>query len=1193
MKMCDSKIFVVTGLVFLMLSSTCLSPITLADKNNNVTCDIGFDKGPSSLPVVPLEKTTFIGFDKETLLDDYAYLACVPTAVFQNDEKLYSHPLLFFEDEYKYEEDKERSLNARQGLDYFMEDWMSYCNDELDQMTIINVPMDKVSQWAAKQYIEIEGNNPFYLAKQIALQDWSYSDNAVIAVIEEEYEKPSILTEGEIPGTLKAYDIDKQHFTARLPEIGAAGGTSTFFDVTDKNYKYLSVKLGWSEKTLDYDLQLSDTKLGMLDISMRDFEEQNNKGVFEITGAFIHHYGKWRASITAVPKKSADMKNSAIIEDINNNLKDSLKSMVRTITNTGDLDITFYPGTIVKLPKTPFGCRDINFKLEWSHPNIRLGFTVLDPSGSEIVTSIPTDEITSGEIKKGINEEELHVSLLGETGENENYSVCIFSLDSINSPIDFTLKYDWKQNYTKKEGECLASASNGAVLASKLNAPLLYVAPSDLNENTKDALYKLGVKKIFLVNLGDHLKNKVKEEIKEITNDITEYKQFEDIYDELRIETDEKTIVFTVMDPWTYWFVKELKPEGEYPGARFIGPASYIASHHNCPVIIIENHPPLSQSIVYHTDFWSSPYYKQHRDEASSGNMMISSNLVYEFLEEYNLGKLEKKSIEQQIREKIIIVAGQYDIGMSWDRSLTGAALQGRFMFSPVDTAYWISRNIFYPALIFENPAMQGTNKYINGSKSEAQGITSWIFSEDKKFIESMFELGVRLKDPKGVNIVQTKPSQEEEFEFPVLMTFNTYAYRFNQKASDHWGTYYIRADGVIPSITDSPDPIDDGAVPDKSGQFYPDLSESEVVPFYANRAGYGSVFSTAFEPVVENLNRGVIIWVENCHGWHPDGGLITLWNPDFPHNYEENPWRSYEPILLAPGSIRDTIHYITETPSLIDLHLLPKIGSTENPDVAQINPQLRVINKILRNINSPFDFWGAFGVMIHRDRILHPLKTLQDDYSFINWYDGDGKVTISRNSGSAIVELAYNSTQWDDALDNLHSVGLNTISCLPAGTYLQLTWIRHGMTWQILDPWTTTDWAGTWTQMLMKWFAMGDTVGEAYERGMRACGPEYSVGHFWWDIWENVCYYGDPDLRAFVPGTEYSDGNYWTQDETQPIRYDEELTINGHMPFGATSYPHEKEPLTFLQQYLVLMIAIALIVILVIVAVYLPGKKK
>jgi len=122
MKMCNVKVFGAIGLVFLMLSSACLLPVTLADKNNAVPSDIGFDKGPSSLPVIPLKKATFIGFDKETLLDDYAYLACVPTAVFQNDEKLYSHPLLFFEDEYKYEADKERSLNARQGLENFIED---------------------------------------------------------------------------------------------------------------------------------------------------------------------------------------------------------------------------------------------------------------------------------------------------------------------------------------------------------------------------------------------------------------------------------------------------------------------------------------------------------------------------------------------------------------------------------------------------------------------------------------------------------------------------------------------------------------------------------------------------------------------------------------------------------------------------------------------------------------------------------------------------------------------------------------------------------------------------------------------------------------------------------------------------------------------------------------------------------------
>ena len=113
----------------------------------------GFDKGPSYTNVVPLKKTTFIGFDEETLVDDYAYLAAVPTAVFNNVDKLFSHPLLFYQDPYPIKDDKEKSLNARQGLDYFMEDWMEYCNGYLDHITLINTPIDKLDNtWKSKEY---------------------------------------------------------------------------------------------------------------------------------------------------------------------------------------------------------------------------------------------------------------------------------------------------------------------------------------------------------------------------------------------------------------------------------------------------------------------------------------------------------------------------------------------------------------------------------------------------------------------------------------------------------------------------------------------------------------------------------------------------------------------------------------------------------------------------------------------------------------------------------------------------------------------------------------------------------------------------------------------------------------------------------------------------------------------------------
>ena len=55
----------------------------------------GFDKGPSYKSVIPTKKVTFVNYDDETLIDDYAYLAAVPTAVFNYDGDLVSHPLLF------------------------------------------------------------------------------------------------------------------------------------------------------------------------------------------------------------------------------------------------------------------------------------------------------------------------------------------------------------------------------------------------------------------------------------------------------------------------------------------------------------------------------------------------------------------------------------------------------------------------------------------------------------------------------------------------------------------------------------------------------------------------------------------------------------------------------------------------------------------------------------------------------------------------------------------------------------------------------------------------------------------------------------------------------------------------------------------------------------------------------------------
>ena len=232
----------------------------------------GFDKGPSYLPVVPFKKVTLVNYDEEKPLDDYAFVAAVPTAVFKDQKfnRLFSHPLLYYQDERRVEDDRERSLNARQGLDYFMEDWMSCCSNKLDEIIAINIPRGKLEQWGARKYTLINSDSPFEIAKKLALHDWSHSNNAVVTIIEEKYENPSIKTIGEINGILKASQIGEKHFKMQRPVLGA-GATYSTFQIMDHGYKYVLVKMSWRGK-VDYDLQLYDPKLGMVETAFKDFD---------------------------------------------------------------------------------------------------------------------------------------------------------------------------------------------------------------------------------------------------------------------------------------------------------------------------------------------------------------------------------------------------------------------------------------------------------------------------------------------------------------------------------------------------------------------------------------------------------------------------------------------------------------------------------------------------------------------------------------------------------------------------------------------------------------------------------------------------------------------------------------------------------------------------------------------------------
>jgi hypothetical protein len=207
--------------------------------------------------------------------------------------------------------------------------------------------------------------------------------------------------------------------------------------------------------------------------------------------------------------------------------------------------------------------------------------------------------------------------------------------------------------------------------------------------------------------------------------------------------------------------------------------------------------------------------------------------------------------------------------------------------------------------------------------------------------------------------------------------------------------------------------------------------------------------------------------------------------------------------------------------------------------------------------------------------------------------YYKDGLVVAHTISSMAMSTSSFTGYTIDDALENIHSCGWITSACLPAYKYVHLTMMRHGSPYQVIDPWSTSWYSGLWMQTIPRDIILGDTVGEAYTKGIGHAGILYITDppQWWWDTAENVCFFGDPDLRVFTPKNEYSSNNYWEQKDTKQLSYDKELSLDGHMPYGAASYPHAKQPKSFLEKNFVLITIV--IILLLLAAIFVIGRKK
>jgi hypothetical protein len=131
--------------------------------------------------------------------------------------------------------------------------------------------------------------------------------------------------------------------------------------------------------------------------------------------------------------------------------------------------------------------------------------------------------------------------------------------------------------------------------------------------------------------------------------------------------------------------------------------------------------------------------------------------------------------------------------------------------------------------------------------------------------------------------------------------------------------------------------------------------------------------------------------------------------------------------------------------------------------------------------------------------------------------------------------------------LGNIHSCGVVAGSCAISNTFLHLALVRHGSAFQVIDPWLTSWYVQLSTEAFYRDVGYGEcTVGEAYDHGISLVGSKYVTQEFWWDIWENIILFGDPDIRAYTP----------FRPVPRVAALSEDPTLEGHSVMSAGGHP-------------------------------------
>jgi len=657
---------------------------------------------------VPLRRLTIVAPDSNSYIDDFAYMSTIPASVFNHNDTQYISPLIY--------------TSGSESEEWLLEDWVKYTNidggltqvmaiGDYTESALTNLQYDI----GAKIYPRITGSSSADIAATIAVSDWRTSNTAIIALSKDTFDIEAPTT-GSVTHT----------FQGQASQLSEFGG-SVVDNLAPSSIKFTPPSwAGWIEGRFNwtgpeiFTHELIDPNGNIVDYSVyNQIYFSRHIGYVESPVPLnfwvpVTSDGEWTMNITRYSGG----------------------------TTTMNCEVDYHPG-FTQTVTVPSDSEWFNVSLNWDNTATDLNLALIDPSGRLAMWG-PAGSIIASPGEESI---ELPFPMAGE------WTIVAAWMDATEEQNNIEISWEISEIPSNLQAY-LESAANAAVLASLMNAPLLYVDVHQIPTKTEWALNRLGVSSVILVDPHNIHTTSLDTDLSALAV-VTTLDTYTSVSNSIIDLSENPDIVITV-------------PTGD--NNEFFGPAAYSAAVHRSPIFSLCGNDNYLTTRAQET--WA-PYligpeinnvYVTNKYENRAENGWYDERIPNKFSMMQSVNSFEsflsvRGAYNSTAPQPVVIVAPVTLLPLSFDRSLQCDFQPGRIPAeTPSDASVLINRGLLHRYLFLTadnaDTSLVSMYAYTDGAQVTDNNLDTYVLKQIENTTDALESAGFTIEQEVGVDEV-------------------------------------------------------------------------------------------------------------------------------------------------------------------------------------------------------------------------------------------------------------------------------------------------------------------------------------------------------------------------------------------------------------------------------------------------------